>query len=173
MIDILEVCRRAQTGPKMTAETFDLDVVFINARKLCEQYAIVYDPNTPVPCDDDLADRTFRAAVDFVVQVGVYCPDTRSVIKFTRDEVLDVLSNSRGQCVMGEGKDRFVWTPRLPDSETKSWFHVGTGIVNTDEQIAFNLVSSYARIKQANSVSVPTTLFSVYYRRCIFMLSVG
>lgn len=155
MIDILEVCRRAQTGPKMTAETFDLDVVFINARKLCEQYAIVYDPNTPVPCDDDLADRTFRAAVDFVVQVGVYCPDTRSVIKFTRDEVLDVLSNSRGQCVMGEGKDRFVWTPRLPDSETKSWFHVGTGIVNTDEQIAFNLVSSYARIKQANSVSVP------------------
>jgi methylamine--corrinoid protein Co-methyltransferase len=155
MIDILEICRRAQTTPKMTAETFDLDVVFANARKLCEQYAIAYDPDTPVPSDDDLADRTFKAAVDFVVQVGVYCPDTSSVIKFTRDEVLEALSNSRGQCVMGEGKDRFIWTPRLPDSETQPWFHVGTGIVNTDEQIAFNLVSSYARIKQANSVSVP------------------
>jgi methylamine--corrinoid protein Co-methyltransferase len=56
---------------------------------------------------------------------------------------------------MGEGKDRFIWTPRLPDSETQPWLHVGTGIVNTDEQIAFNMVSSYARIKQANSVSVP------------------
>jgi methylamine--corrinoid protein Co-methyltransferase len=155
MIDILEICRRAQTGPTMTAETFDLDVVFASARKLCEQYAIVYDPDTPVPSDDDLADRTFKAAVDFVVQVGVYCPDTRSVIKFTKDEVLEALSNSPGQCVMGEGKNRFIWTPRLPDSETQPWFHVGTGIVNTDEQIAFNLVSSYARIKQANSVSVP------------------
>jgi methylamine--corrinoid protein Co-methyltransferase len=155
MIDLLEICRRAQTGPKMTAETFDLDVVFANARKLCEKYTIVYDPNTPVPSDDDLADRTFKAAVDFVVQVGVYCPDTSSVIKFTRDEVLEALSNSSGRCVMGEGKDCFIWTPRLPDSETQPWFHVGTGIVNTNEQIAFNLASSYARIKQANSVSVP------------------
>lgn len=155
MINILEICRRAQTGPKMTAESFDLDVVFANARKLTQKYAIAYDPDTPVPSDDDLADRTFKAAVDFVVQVGVYCPDSGSVIKFTRDEVLGALSNSRGQCVMGEGEDRFIWTPRLPDSETQPWFHVGTGIVNTDEQIVFNLVSSYARIKQANSVSVP------------------
>jgi len=139
----------------MTAESFDLDVVFANARKLTQKYAIAYDPDTPVPSDDDLADRTFKAAVDFVVQVGVYCPDTGSVIKFTRDEVLEALSSSPGQCIMGKGKDRFVWTPRLPDSETQPWFHVGTGIVNTDEQVAFNLVSSYARIKQANSVSVP------------------
>jgi methylamine--corrinoid protein Co-methyltransferase len=56
---------------------------------------------------------------------------------------------------MGEGKDRYVWTPRLPDSDTMPWFHVGTGIVNTDERIAANLVRAYGRIKQANSISVP------------------
>ena len=44
MINILEICRRAQTGPKMTAESFDLDVVFANARKLTQKYAIAYDP---------------------------------------------------------------------------------------------------------------------------------
>ena len=56
---------------------------------------------------------------------------------------------------MGEGKDRFEWTPRLPDSDTRPWYHVGSGIVNTEERIAFNLVRDYAGIRQANSISVP------------------
>jgi methylamine--corrinoid protein Co-methyltransferase len=139
----------------MKAETFDLDVVFASAKRLSEQYRIVYDPQTPVPSDDDLADRTFQAAIDFVVAVGVFCPDTGSIIRFTTDEVLDAVANARGRCVMGEGKDRFEWTPRLPDSDTKPWYHVGTGIVNTDERIMFNLVKAYAEITQANSISVP------------------
>jgi methylamine--corrinoid protein Co-methyltransferase len=155
MISLTEICRRIETGPKMSAEAFDLDVVFANARNLCEKYKILYDPKNPVPSDDDLADRTFQAAVDFVVDTGVYCPETRSIIKFTRDEVLDAVSNARSRCIMGEDDDRYEWTPRLPDSNIKPWYHVGTGIINTDERIAFNLVKSYARIKQANSVSVP------------------
>jgi methylamine--corrinoid protein Co-methyltransferase len=155
MIGILEICRRLEAGPKMKRETFDLDVVFANASRLSEKYKITYNPTNPVPSDDDLADRTFQAAVDFVVETGVYNPDTSSIIRFARDEVLDAVTNSRSRCIMGRGKDSYEWTPRLPDSDTKPWYHVGTGIVNTDERIVFNLVSSYARIKQANSVSVP------------------
>ncbi len=41
----------------MDQETFDLDVVFANASKLCEKYKIEYDPENPVPSDYDLADR--------------------------------------------------------------------------------------------------------------------
>lgn len=155
MTHILEICCRAQNGPKMDKDTFDLDVVFANARELCEKYEIVYDPQTPVPSDDDLADHVYKAAVEFVIQTGVYCPDTSRIIQFTKEEVLEAVANSRGRCIMGEGKDRYVWTPRLPDSDTQPWYHVGTGIVNTDERIAFNLVKAYAGIRQANSVSVP------------------
>ena len=39
----------------MSAETFDLDVVFVNATRFCEKYKIEYDPAYPVPSDDDLA----------------------------------------------------------------------------------------------------------------------
>ncbi|UCE50116.1 MAG: monomethylamine:corrinoid methyltransferase [Phycisphaerales bacterium] len=155
MIGITEICRRLEAGEKMSAETFDLDVVFANARRLCKKYKITYDPANPVPSDDDLADRTFQAGVDFVVETGVYCPDTQSVIRFTRDEVLEAVASSRGRCMMGEGEDRCEWAPRLPDSDTRPWYHVGTGIINTEERIASNLVKSYAQIKQANSVSVP------------------
>ena len=155
MPHILEICQRAQNGLKMDKETFDLDVVFANARELCQKYEIAYDPQTPVPSDDDLADRVYKAAVEFVIQTGVYCPDTSRTIQFTEGEVLGAVADSRGRCIMGEGKDRYIWTPRLPDSDTQPWYHVGTGIVSTDERIAFNLVKAYAGIKQANSVSVP------------------
>lgn len=155
MIGMPEICQRAEAGPAMSQETFDLDVVYANARELCEKYGIVYDPDTPVPSDDGLADRVYQAAVDFVEAVGIYCTDTGQIIQFSRDEILDAVANARGRCIMGEGKDRFEWTPRLPDSDTQPWYHVGTGIVNTDERIAFNLVRDYAGIKQANSISVP------------------
>ena len=155
MIRMAEICKRINEGPTMAPDVFDLDVVFMTARALCEKYNIIYDPDTPVPSDDDLADRTFKAAVDFVVQVGVYCPDTKTVIRFSRDEVLDAVANAPGRCIMGEGADQYEWTPRLPDSDTKPWFHVGTGIVNTDDRIAMNLVKAYANIPQANSISVP------------------
>lgn len=155
MLDILEICRRAQSGPRMDHESFDLDVVFATARRLCEKYQIAYDPDNPVPADDGLADRVYQAAVDFVAAVGVYCPDTGRVIRFTPGEALAAIAGARGRCIMGEGKDRHVWTPRKPDSHTQPWYHVGTGIVNTDERIAFGLVSGYAAISRADSVSVP------------------
>jgi len=155
MLGMAEICHRATTGPSMRADTFDLDCVFANARALCEKYGLEYDPETPVPSDDDLADRCYHAAVDFVVETGVFCPDTSRVMQFSRDEVLAAVANARGRCIMGEGEDRYEWTPRKPDSDKAPWYHVGTGIMNSDERIAFNLVREYARIRQANSISVP------------------
>ncbi|MBN2377223.1 MAG: monomethylamine:corrinoid methyltransferase [Sedimentisphaerales bacterium] len=155
MIGFSELCKRANTGPTMSEENFDLDVVYMTARKLCEKYKIVFDPKTPVPSDDALADRVYQAAIDFVLEAGMFIPDTNSIVKFTRDEVLEAIANAPGRCIMGQGKDRYVWTPRKPDSDTQPWYHVGTGIVATDERVAFNQVKGYASIKQANSISIP------------------
>ncbi|MHC4986286.1 MAG: monomethylamine:corrinoid methyltransferase, partial [Planctomycetota bacterium] len=62
---ISEVCRRITIGETMEQETFDLDVLFMNLRAVCEKHDIAYDPDTPVPSDDALADRVFQAAVEF------------------------------------------------------------------------------------------------------------
>jgi methylamine--corrinoid protein Co-methyltransferase len=155
VIPFLDVCQRAQTGLQMDERSFDLDRVYQTAGALCAQHGIAYDPDNPVPADDGLADRVYQAAVDFVCETGVFCSDTRRAIEFTRDAVLEALAQSRGRCIMGEGKDRHVFTSRKPDSETRPWFHVGTGIVNTDERIAYNITYANAQLEQANSVSVP------------------
>ncbi|MHC4562082.1 MAG: monomethylamine:corrinoid methyltransferase [Planctomycetota bacterium] len=155
---ISEVCRRITIGETMDQETFDLDVLFMNLRAACEKFEIVYDPNTPVPSDDALADRVFQAAVEFCANTGFWCPDTKTVARFTAEEVVAGVRGARGRCVMGEGKDRYQWTPRLPDSDTPPWFHVGTGIFASSEEIAFSQVRGYASIPQANSLSCPAII---------------
>jgi len=155
MISLLEVCKRAESGPSISAENFDLDVVFQNANNLCKKYDINYDANNPVPSDDDLADRIFQAGVDFFCQTGIYCNDTQKLIQFSREEVFEAIKTAPGRCIFGEGNEKYIFTPRKPDSDTKPWFHTGTGIMTTDERIVFNLVKEYGNIKQANSISCP------------------
>ena len=153
-MDVLEVYRRARTGPVMSEDAFDLDRVFGTARSLCEKHGIVYDPDTPVPSDDDLADRVFQAGVDFVAEVGAFCRDTGKVIHFTRDEILEAVAGAPGRCVMGEGADRREWLPRRPDSGGKPWLHVGAGIAVSDERILQALAKGYAAIDRADSISI-------------------
>ena len=46
MLNIFEICRRAQTGPAIDAESFDLDMVFTHSKKLCEKPFTL----TPLSC---------------------------------------------------------------------------------------------------------------------------
>ena len=39
-----------------------------------------------VPCDDEMLDRLWQAAIDLVAEVGVLCTDTRRIIEFSRKE---------------------------------------------------------------------------------------
>lgn len=153
-MDVLEIHRRARTGPAVTDDVFDLDHVYATARRLCEKHGIVHDPQTPVPSDDALADRVFEAGVDFVAEVGALCRDTSRVIRFTRDEVLEAVAAAPGRCVMGEGADHREWLPRRPDSAGRPWLHVGAGISVSDERILQQLARGYAAIGRADSISI-------------------
>jgi methylamine--corrinoid protein Co-methyltransferase len=153
-MDLLEITARANSGSLMDEDSFLLDRVYKTAKEMTSKYSIVYDPDTPVPSDDDLADRVYQAGLEFAVEVGVFCPDTGRVIKFSKDEAEEAIKTSPDFCMMGEGDDRHKWIPRKPDSNIKPWFHVGNGIEVSSEQILYNLVRGYADIKQCNSVAV-------------------
>jgi len=62
MISLLEACDRAQRGPRLPVESFDLDGVYATPKGLIDKYDIRCDPATPVPSDDALADKIFDAA---------------------------------------------------------------------------------------------------------------
>ena len=154
MISLLEACDRAQKGPELPVEVFDLDNVYATLKRLVEKYDIRYDPETLVPSDDALADKIFDAALDFFVECGVYFQDTHRVIRFTREEVLEAVAAYNGDCHFGEGKEARVFRSRKPDSSTRPWCHVGSGIVASSEEIAYQIVRGNASIKAADSMSV-------------------
>lgn len=155
MKSLLDICHQFTVGETVPEESFDLDRVYPILKGLVEKYDVRYDPENPVPSDDALADRVYAAAVEFFAECGVYCKNTRRIVRFTREEILDAVANYHGDCRFGEGKEARVFRARKPDDDTRPWCHVGSGIVASTEEIAFRTVEGYASIAAADSMSVP------------------
>jgi len=154
MLNFLDVYERALKGPIMSENDFDIKIFIPTLNKVVREYGIKYDKENPVPSDDKIADNLFKASVDFMSQVGVYCQDTNRVIQFTQKEILEAVGEAPGKCFVGEGKEAGVFGMRKPDDHQVPWLHVGSGIVATSEEMAANKIESYASISEANSMSV-------------------
>jgi methylamine--corrinoid protein Co-methyltransferase len=156
MVSFLEICRRAATGPIVAPDDFDMQRLVPNLQKAIAQHGLKAPPkDTVIPWDDDLADRIFLAAKDFLVETGVYCPDTNRVITFTRDELEEAIHFAPRECWLGEGKERRAMRPRRPEDPQVPWCHVGGGIPVSSDEIASAVVEGYARIPHADSMSIP------------------
>jgi methylamine--corrinoid protein Co-methyltransferase len=155
MIDFLEICHRALSGPLVSEEKFDMERLYPAITKLAKKYGIQYDPENPVSQDDALADAVFHAAVDLLAEVGVYCLGTQRIIEFTAEEIKQAVRQAPGPCWFGEGHERKLFKPRKPDDPQPSWCHVGSGVANSSEEIYFRTVEGYARIDEADSIAAP------------------
>ena len=119
-----EIVKRAQTGPYMKENEFDLKVAR-RIKELVRDHGIKYDASVLVPADDDMADRAWEAAVQLFVEVGVYCQTTERCIRFTRDEVFEILSQVRPEITLGTGKDAVVMRHRCVEDPARAIMHSG------------------------------------------------
>jgi len=155
MPNLLDFMNRATTGPILSEDEFNMKRLIPNVRKIVREFEIRYTPENPVPSDDVLADRLFEAAIEFIVRTGIYCDDTNRVIQFGRNEILQAVKNLPAGATFGEGRDRRFFKPRVPEDGNQPWYHVGTGIVASSEDIVLAQVEGYGSIVQANSISIP------------------
>ncbi len=156
MVSFLEICRRATTGPIVAPDDYDMARFVPSLRKAIKAHGLEAPPKgVVVPWDDDLADRIFLAAKDFLVEAGAYCPDTNRVIVFTREELDESIHFAAKECALGEGKERGFMRPRRPEDPQIPWCHVGGGIPVSSDEIASAVVEGYARIPHADSMSIP------------------
>ena len=155
MISFATVVERAFTGPICSERDFDLEFLVPNLRKVVDKYGIKYDPQNPVPADDDLADRVWEAAMEFLCETGVYCTDTERRILFTREEVEGALETGPRGAVFGEGADEKVMPRRFPEDETPPWCSgSGAGPVSS-EWILINVVKTYAGDRLSDGITAP------------------
>ena len=91
MIGLYEVAERASAGSRMGEMEWNMGL-FKKMLELVQRYNLKYSgPDLFLDVDEDYVDRAFDAAVDFVVEMGIYCVTSNRVIKFTEDEVREGL----------------------------------------------------------------------------------
>lgn len=158
MLSFYDVIDRTVTGPLMSDQDFYLKLYVPELNSIIQKYKIKFNPDTPLPSDDALADTVFEAAVEFFSKVGAYCPDTSRVIQFSSDEILQAACEAPPESTFGEGPDRKVMRSRKPDEKTEPWYHCGGGIYTTSDLIFMNTVEGLANIKRANSLSIQSSI---------------
>ena len=157
MIGFEEIVDRAMTGPLYSSQDFDLRVFVPKMREVVHKYDLKYDGANPIPVDDALADRIFQAGIEFYAAVGTFCTDSERIIQFTEAEILDALAGAPSGVYLGEGKDRRQLVARRPESSTPPWCSVGAGGAGvSNEQVLTSLVTGYARIPLADSITTPS-----------------
>lgn len=158
-MELIDIYRRAHSGEKIEESSYDIDHVYMTMVDLIEKYDVSYDAENPVSNDDDLADRVFNAAVEFIETVGIFCQDTSRVIKFSREEIMAAIAeDGHRRCVGGETESRREWRVRRPDENSRPWCHIGSGIYTSSDELFLKLVQGYASIKRADSMAIPTLM---------------
>lgn len=157
MVTFIDVIERALTGKPCLERDYDLKIFSTKLREVVKEYDIKYDPENPVPSDNNLADDVFKAALDFYCEVGTYCTDTERIIRFDENEVKERLKTAPSKIVFGEGVDAGTLVPRKPEDKTPPWFFVGAGgAAVSSEEILVKLLESYAKtIPIANAITTP------------------
>ncbi len=157
MLGFWEMMDRALTGEFMSESEFDMQRFVPALDEVKKKYKIKCDFNTPVPCEDALADTLFEAGVELYSRVGTYCTDTERIIRFTKDEIQTALINAPNNVYIGEGKQRKVLSSRKPDDETVPWCYLGAvGGPVSDERLFLSIMQAYALIPLVDSITTPT-----------------
>jgi len=145
MLSLLDIAERIQKGPKMTDEAWNMSN-FHKMNELTERYQLYYPKDGPVfNMDDDMADRAFRAAIDFMVEKGVYCLSTGRVIQFTREELLSTIKAMPKEVIVGEGKDTRVLKQRRIE-EREALNHCPGHHAPFTEDVAPMVIKNFAEI---------------------------
>ena len=103
--------RGINTGVPTIVKDFDMKI-FTETSRLVKEYDIKYDPSVYVPDVDSLADDVWKAGLELFLSTGMYCMDSRRVIKFDDSEVKSALSQVDDKVEIGAGKEKRLATRR-------------------------------------------------------------
>ena len=143
MLNYLEILDRANTGPYISEENWDLEKVAMTARRLVKKYKVEYDPNEIVTSDPAIADAIYQAGYEMAVELGAYSRSTERIIEISQDEIDAGIHNMKKALVMGEGKDARTLHARTLNDDLPPLFFGGSPGTPVPERYFLANVMSY------------------------------
>ncbi len=151
MITLFEIAERTQTGEKIEEKKWDM-AFFQTISGLVKKYDIKIPENHCfINMDDELVERAFEAAIEFLEQTGIYCITTRRRVKLTREEIITAIKEAPAEILMGEGRDLRVWKQRKVEGTEKLNVCPGHHSPFT-EDLAGLVVSNFAQIPRTDFI---------------------
>lgn len=144
-INIYDVFDRAKTGAQMEESQWDNEIIPTTAAKLKAKYNIKMDKQTIVPEDADLVNNLYKAGLDMLEECGIYCTDTKRVIKYTREEIMAAIESVPQNVQIGEGKEQIFLNPRSYDSKCPPIVQGGPTGAPCSEEMFLAIHQSYAQ----------------------------
>jgi len=72
-----EIVDRTMTGPIIKEDEFENEFFPTKIAEIVARHNIGYDPEEPIMSDPDMADEILQAGLELLVDVGLYCKDTK------------------------------------------------------------------------------------------------
>lgn len=142
---MLDIWRRAETGPIVPVKKFELDIFFPKVQELVKEYDLHYDSEQLVPIDDSLINDLYKAGTDLFLDVGVLCTDTERQMLFGEDELKEMLRNDPKEVVIGVGKDAVTLRHREIEDKTPPIIQGGPVAAPISEEMAVKIYQSYVQ----------------------------
>jgi methylamine---corrinoid protein Co-methyltransferase len=154
MFNMWEILERAHTGPFCENDDFTYKIFMPKVQEVVKKYDIKFDPQHPVPADDDLADRVWQAAVELFLDAGVLNVDTHRRIMISEQELREALYHYPGRFLVGTGKETRLWESRLPE-DSKTPFCIFSPDITYDEELMLPSCIAYVQEPLADGVCAP------------------
>ncbi len=151
-LTVFDVYERAKSGPKVDENDWDFKIIPQTAAKLKEKYGIKMDKKTLIPTDKKLIDNLFQAGLEMLVECGIYCIDTKRVIKYSREEVLEAIKTAPTRAIYGEGKQAVVLTNRSYRDKRPPIIQGGPTGAPCSEEHFLAIHQSYAQEPLVNTI---------------------
>lgn len=151
MVSLLDIAERTQTGEKVEEKKWDMEF-FQTITRLVKKYDIkTPDNHCWINMDDDLVERAYEAAIEFLEKMGIYCITTRRRVCLSREEILTAVREAPAEIRMGEGRDRRIWKQR--SIECKEKLNVCPGHHSPySEDLAGLVVANFAQIPRTDFI---------------------
>ena len=149
-----EILERARTGPFCEDDAFTMDRFMPKMREVIEKYGIEYDPATPIPGDDTLADAVWQAGLEFFLEVGVLNVDTHRILTFDESEVREALYLIPGEFLAGSGQDARHLRSRQVEDPTPP-FVIFSPDISCDEELFLPMSVAYLKEPMADGFCAP------------------
>jgi methylamine--corrinoid protein Co-methyltransferase len=144
-LTVFDIYERAKSGPKFEENDWDYKVIPQTAAQLKKKYNIKMDKKQIIPTDKALIDNLFTAGLEMLVECGIYCIDTKRIIKYTKEEVLASIAKAPTRTIYGEGKEAVVLACRSYQDKKPPIIQGGpTGAPCSEEQF-LAIHQSYAQ----------------------------